>query len=133
MISKFSLILSQNVSCSTKITVCELCENGESMFQKFIDEVNFSGSYSNELAGAIKCLEHAADLIRLPKNKFRQIEGVSVKCKVYEAKYGSIRIYHFEEKYTGRIIVIGGYKVNQNKDIKKVERIIKEYQNEANK
>lgn len=131
--SKFSLILSQNVSCSTKITVFELCENGNSMFQEFIDEVNYLGNCNNELAGAIKCLEHAADLRRLPKNKFRQIEGVSVKCKVYEAKYGSIRIYHFEEKYTGRIIVIGGFKVNQNKDIKKVERLIKEYQNESNK
>ncbi len=58
------------------------------------------------------------------------LQGLSVKCKVYEAKSGGIRIYLFHEEKTGRVIVIGGDKDSQNEDVKRVEKIIKEYYNE---
>lgn len=86
------------------------------------------GNLENDLFGAFRNLELAADLKRLPKKKFREIQGEKVDGKFYEAKYGAIRIYHFHEEYTGRIIVLVGSKTDQKKDIKKAVRIIKDYQ-----
>lgn len=131
--SEFSLILSPNTS-KTKISICELCKDGKSLFQVFVDEIEEGSNFCNDLAGAIRNLELAADLVRLPKGKFRIIVGItSLSCKLYEAKCGSVRIYHFEEKSTGRIIVIGGFKTQQDKDINRVIKIIKQYQNECKK
>jgi putative component of toxin-antitoxin plasmid stabilization module len=49
---------------------------------------------------------------------------------VYEAKSGSIRIYLFHEEKTGRVIVTGGKKGEQDEDIAQIEHIIKSYYNE---
>jgi len=65
-----------------------------------------------------------------PKAKFRPIEGHNLNCKVYEAKKGIIRVYLFHQENTGRIIVTGGKKGNQKKDIKSIIKTIQDYYNE---
>jgi hypothetical protein len=130
--SKYSLILSPNISSSTKIPVFELCVDGLSLFERFIGSIEENKTYGNDLAGAVRNLELAANLIRLPKTKFREINQQKFKNKFFEAKYGAVRIYHFHEKYTGRIIVFGGMKNNQQIDLKSAIRIIKRYQDENN-
>lgn len=122
--------MSQHIPNTTKIDVFELCKNNESLFKSFFSEIEKDGNLLNNLAGAIRIIEDTANLNRRPKTKFRLIEGHKLKCKVYEAKSGSIRIYLFHEENTGRIIVSGGVKDNQKKDIKKILKIIKEYQDE---
>src|SRR5690554_840685 len=128
--SNYSLILSENVSQATKIKVWELCIDGVSVLEPFIEQVIDEGTYSNDLAGAIRNLELAADLKRLPKTKFREIKNKNINGKLYEAKHGSVRIYHFHEKHTGRIIVLGGVKNDQKQDIKTAVKKIKAFQNE---
>ncbi|MDD3721599.1 MAG: hypothetical protein PHW92_03795 [Lutibacter sp.] len=127
---KYSLTLSQYIPNTTKIDVFELCKNDESLFKSFFSEIEKDGNLLGNLAGAIRIIEDTANLNRRPKTKFRLIEGHKLKYKVYEAKSGLIRIYLFHEENTGRIIVSGGLKDNQNKDIKKILKIIKEYQDE---
>lgn len=122
--------MSQYIPNTTKIDVFELCKNDESLFKSFFSEIEKDGNLLGNLAGAIRIIEDTANLNRRPKTKFRIIEGHKLKCKVYEAKSGLIRIYLFHEENTGRIIVSGGLKDNQNKDIKKILKIIKEYQDE---
>lgn len=126
---KYSLISSDYVG-TTKIEVLELCKNNVSLFESFVEEIKNDGNLINSFAGALRVIENSSNLISMPKNKFRLIEGHNLKCKFYEAKYGLIRIYLFHEDKTGRIIVAGGLKNAQEKDIKKVWNIIKEYQNE---
>jgi len=127
---KYSLILSPNISSTTKISVWELCVEGVSVLDPFIKTIEDEGTYEDDLAGALRNLEMAADLLILPKTKFREIKGQNLNGKLFEAKYGAVRIYHFHEKYTGRIIVLGGIKNNQPKDIKLAVKTIKAYQNE---
>ena len=122
--------MSDNISTSTKISVHELCVDGESLFQIFIDKIIADGNFKTELFGAIGNLELAANLVRLPETKFREIKAKGINVKLYEAKYRNIRIYHFQEKHTGRIIVCGGIKSNQTKDIKSAINTIKNYHNE---
>lgn len=115
---------------STRIDVYELCKNGVSIFETFFDDIEQDGNLLNNLAGTLRIIEDTANLNRRPKAKFRLIEGHKLKCKVYEAISGIVRVYLFHEENTGRIIVTGGLKDNQTKDIKSVLKIIKEYQDE---
>ena len=123
--------MSPNVSNNAMIPVWELCIHGESVFGEFIASIEENSAYEKDLFGAIRNLELAADLKRLPKTKFREIKGQKVNGKLYEAKFGAVRIYHFHEEKTGRIIVLGGLKNHQDKDIKMAVKRIKEYQNEC--
>jgi len=122
--------LSNHIPNTTTIDVYELYKNGNSLFEEFFKEIENEGNLMSNLASAIRIIEDTANLNRRPKTKFRTIEGHSLNCKIYEAKSGIIRIYLFHEENTGRVIVSGGLKDNQTKDIKSIIKIIKEYQNE---
>jgi hypothetical protein len=129
-LKKFSLNLSPHIISATKISVYELYKNGESLFEPFVDEIEKDGHLFDKLAGALRIIEATANLNRYPKTKFRALKGHGLNCKVYEAKSDIIRIYLFHEEKTGRVIITGGLKDNQAKDIKSIFKIIKEYQNE---
>lgn len=127
--SEYSIELSNLVSPNTEISVYELCKNGESLIELFAKSLEKDVKLFNQFSGAISIVERSASFSRpLPKTKFRQIEGLNLACKVYEAKKGKIRIYLFHQEKTGRIIVTGGKKGNQKKDIKAVAKTIKEFQ-----
>ncbi|MFK8013286.1 MAG: hypothetical protein AB8B80_14700 [Marinicellaceae bacterium] len=101
------------------------------MFKKFADETLNDSNLAAKFSKAISIVENSANLMRMPQAKFKQLDvGKQLKCKLYEAKTDIIRIYLFEEEHTGRIIVLGGKKNNQDKDIKSVIRTIKDYYNE---
>jgi len=129
-LKKYSLILSDEVAPNTKIRVYELCEDGQSIFQEFIDEVENDGNQIANLASAIRIIEDTANLSTRPKTQFRPLVLKKMNCKVYEAKSGGIRVYLFHEEHTGRVIVTGGLKGDQDKDIKSVVKTIKAYQDE---
>lgn len=127
--SEYSIELSNLVSPNTEISVYELCKNGESLIAQFARTIETDKKLFNQFSGAISIVERSSSFSRpLPKTKFRQIEGHNLACKVYEAKKGNIRIYLFHQEKTGRIIVTGGKKGNQKKDIKAVITTIREYQ-----
>lgn len=127
---KYSLTLSQHITSATIIDVYELCKNDESLFESFFEEIEKDGNLLSNMASAIRIVEDTANLSRRPKTQFRLIIGHGLNCKIYEAKSGSIRIYLFHEEKTGRVIVSGGLKGNQKKDIKSIIKIIKEYRDE---
>lgn len=130
---KFSISLSPYISTTTTISVYELKKNGSSLFGKFAEEIETQGNLFDNLAGAIRIIEETSNLRRYPKTKFRELKGHNLKCKVYEAKFKSIRIYLFHQEKTGRIIITGGLKDNQKQDIKFILKTIKEYNDELTK
>lgn len=122
--------MSHQISENTKIRVYELCKNGESLFEAFFHKIEKDKKLFDKLAGAIRIVELSSELFRLPKAKFRLIEGHKLECKVYEAKCDVIRVYLFHEENTGRIIVTGGVKGDQKKDIQSLVKTIREYYHE---
>lgn len=122
--------MSERISPDTKIKVFELCKNGESLLQEFIDSVEKDEKLLDKLAGALSIVEHSSKGLLLPKTKFRQLQIKKIPCKLYEAKSGHIRVYLFHEEKTGRVIVTGGKKGDQKKDIKAVTKTIKDYYDE---
>ena len=122
--------MSQHISNTTKIKVYELCKNNKSLFKGFFNEIEKDGNLIDNLAGAVRIVEDTSNLNRRPKSKFREIQGHGLKCKIYEAKSGIIRIYLFHEEKTGRVVVTGGLKDNQRTDLKSIIKTIKEYHDE---
>jgi len=96
----------------------------------FFKEIELEGNLFGNLAATIRIIEDTANLNRRPKTKFRELQGHHLNCKVYEAKSGVIRVYLFHEEKTGRVIITGGIKDNQEQDVKKVFKIIKDFKNE---
>lgn len=128
---KYSLIHTENIPNPTKIDIWELCKKGKSLLQMFIDEHPNDDLIFDKIAGALSIIEITSNLLRLPKTKFRLIDGHGINCKVYEAKSGIIRLYLFHEENTGKVIVTGGKKGNQKEDIKSVLQTIKDFKNES--
>lgn len=117
------------MSPNAEISVYELYKDDESLIQQFIRSIEKDPKLLNQFSGAVSLVERSASFRRpMPKEKFRLIEGHKLDCKIYEAKKGKIRIYLFHQENTGRIIVTGGKKGNQKKDIKAVEKTIREFQ-----
>lgn len=87
--------MSAHLVAETIIDVYELCKNGESLFADIVSDVEDDVVLFSHLARGIRIVEGSANLIRFPKSKCREIEGHSLKCKVYEAKSGPIRTYLF--------------------------------------
>jgi len=130
-LGKYSLIHTENIPNPTKIDIWELCKKGKSLLQMFIDEHPNDDLIFDKIAGALSIIEITSNLLRLPKTKFRLIDGHGINCKVYEAKSGIIRLYLFHEENTGKVIVTGGKKGNQKEDIKSVLQTIKDFKNES--
>lgn len=107
-----------------KLIVNKHCEFDE-FEQKIINEV----SYISELVTIQTRLREIADGKLLPKEKFRNITPKKELVKEYEIKTRHLRVYLFHEEKTGRIIVFGGKKTPQDKDIKHFRRLKREYFN----
>jgi len=103
-----------------KLLVIENCEYAEN-------------SYSSELVIIQTRLQEIADGKLLPKEKFRNITPKKELVKEYEIKTRHLRVYLFHEEKTGRVIVYGGKKTTQQKDINHFRRIKNEYFNQLNK
>ncbi|MBE8715291.1 hypothetical protein [Sphingobacterium hungaricum] len=103
--------------------------DGECLLDAFYREVLESGNLKKDFVGAISILKSSANGLLLPKTKFRIIEHKRLPYKLYEAKKDDIRIYCFHEEKTGRIIVAGGKKSTQKRDIHSIVNLLIEYYN----
>lgn len=110
-----------------RIKIFKLLINGICQYDEFEKGIENDGNLKSELITIETRLHEIADLKSLPQTKFRDITPKNVNNKGFEIKTHHLRIYLFQEKYTGRIIVCGGKKGTQNADIKHFRKIIKEY------
>jgi len=96
-------------------------------FDEFEKEILKRAQYENELASLYSLIEDIANNKLLPKNRFRDItQSKKDKIKEYEFKTRNLRVYAIKS-LGGKIIILGGYKNNQKKDINKFRYIKAEY------
>jgi putative component of toxin-antitoxin plasmid stabilization module len=112
-----------------QINIFKLLVNNRSEYDEFERQIETEGSYSSELVTIQTRLQDIADGKLLPKEKFRNITPKKELVKEYEIKTRHLRVYLFHEEKTGRVIVCGGKKITQQKDINHFRRIKKEYLN----
>ena len=93
--------------------------DGTCQFDDFYEEVHASKNEYKDMAGIIALMECFSDTL-LPKEKFRQIKDLD-RNDIYEFKKKGLRVYVLLCK-PDVVIILGGYKKNQKKDINRLKR-----------
>lgn len=104
----------------------KLIVNGICLLDEFEEEIKVNPQYTSEFKKILSYMDFVANGTLLPKTKFREIKGDRIKIKRYEFKSKHLRIYAFNQS-GGKIVVMGGYKNNQDADIRQFNSIIKEF------
>lgn len=93
--------------------------DGTCQFDEFYEEVHASKNEYKDMAGIIALMECFSGTL-LPKEKFRQIKDLD-RNDIYEFKKKGLRVYVLLCK-PDVVIILGGYKKNQKKDINRLKR-----------
>ena len=109
-----------------KQTFEKLSVDGVCFIDELEAEIKSGGQYYSEFKTILAYMDFVANGKTLPKTIFREITSGNIQTKRYEFKSKHLRIYAFN-KPNGKIVVLGGYKKTQEKDIKKLNAIVKEY------
>jgi hypothetical protein len=105
-----------------KLEIDESCQ-----FDVFENEIEERGQYIEELYSIYNLIEDVANNKILPKTKFRDITITkNDSVKEYEFKSKHLRVYAIKAP-GGKIIILGGYKNRQKKDLKKFRSIKVKY------
>ncbi|MBW8051196.1 MAG: hypothetical protein FVQ77_12815 [Cytophagales bacterium] len=123
--SNFTLIEIEGVEGKQKFY--KLKKDGICEFDFFCEEIKEKKRYYAELLTIFDKIDYVANLGRLPKTKFRPITPKKETVKEYEFKTKHLRVYTIHEEKTGKIIICGGFKKDQKKDIKHFRSIKKQY------
>ncbi len=100
---------------------------GVCQFDEYVNEIIRDGQYIDEYASLIANMEDIANLKLLPKTKFRDITlSKKDKVKEYEFKTKHLRVYAIKND-AGKLILLGGYKNSQKKDINKFRALKDSY------
>ena len=102
----------------------KLLVDGKAPFDCFTEELE--EQYKSELGSIYYRMEAVANLQLLPKDKFRELKGGKGDVKEYEFKSKHLRVYAIHQK-DGKIVVMGGYKNSQDKDIVTFRALKKQY------
>ena len=98
------------------------------MADEFRIEVMAASNLAHEWGDMQAVLADVANGVRVPPSRYKKLSvGKKLKYSVFEAKSRHLRLYLFEEKGTGLIMIMGGKKTEQKEDIKVVKKIVKEY------
>jgi hypothetical protein len=123
--SKFSIRLSDRVA-PTKIKLYKLAINNICPVDEFEALIRQEGKLVSELRQIYSVIEDTCNLFSLPKTKFRHLKMGKWPYQLYEAKSKNLRYYLIKLEKTGRVILLGGRKGNQNTDLKYLEGLIKD-------
>lgn len=123
--SKYKIQLSKKVN-NTKIPLYKLLINERCNIDLFDKQIKEEGRHVEDLQSTYSIIEKACNLIMLPKGMFRVIQAGNLPFQIYEAKRGVIRIYMIKLEKTGKIILAGGMKDDQESDIKSLKKLVKD-------
>lgn len=100
-----------------QIKFYKLHVDGTCEFDDFEAEIEKEGNLAKELLKIQTRMLQVSNLQSLPETKFRRLKGCKDAYTEYEIKTDNLRVYLFKEEKTGNIIVSGGKKGTQKKDI----------------
>lgn len=123
--SIFTLESIEAIICEQSID--KIYVNGKCQFDEFEEEILKNKKYRNELGMIYRYIELSSEIGSLPpKNHFEDITPQREKVKEYEFKTKHLRVYAIK-KPNGKIIILGGYKNRQAKDLNKFRSIKRRY------
>lgn len=103
----------------------KLTIDGHCQFDDYEDEILGTKRYENELGSIYAYMERVSQLKTVTKAHFKDITPDKEAIKEYEFKTKHLRVYAIKMK-NGKIIIYGGYKNRQKKDINTFRSIKKQ-------
>lgn len=100
--------------------------DGVCLLDSFEDENKSNKKYFGEIGSIYGLMERLANNQGLPAKKFRDITPQNEKVKEYEFKSKNLRVYAIKCE-GGKIVILGGYKNRQKKDLRTFRGIKKQY------
>ncbi len=125
--SKFTL--QEIAEIKGRIKFFKLIVDGICLFDEFEKTIEKEGNMRSELRTIQSRMHLLAGMQMMPASKFKDITPSNDKIKEYEIKTHHLRVYMFHETHTGRIVVLGGKKGSQDKDIKYFRSLKAQYFN----
>ena len=104
----------------------KLVVDGICYYDEFEEDVRNIPQYYSELKTTLSYMEMFANGITLPNTKFRQLHVNIARSNLVEFKSKHLRLYACSVK-DGKLVITGGYKQNQEKDIPKILQIVKDF------
>ncbi|MGD2034172.1 MAG: hypothetical protein PVF73_03890 [Bacteroidales bacterium] len=121
---KFAL---ERIDCIEGKQVFEkLLIDDQCQFDEFEKEISKNDKLYSELGKIYSYMEFVANGESLPATKFKDITPKKKKIKEYEFKSKNLRVYAIK-KEKGKIIILGGFKNRQKRDIRKFRSIKQRY------
>jgi len=118
--AKFALKKIEEINCLQSIVKLEV--EGSCYFDEFQEDVYKSGSqYVTELGMILQYIERDGNGQGVADKK-KDITPQKTKIKEYEYRTKHLRVYAIKQK-GGKIIILGGFKNRQKKDINKFRKI----------
>jgi hypothetical protein len=105
----------------------EIIIDGKSQYKEFCNRIKDNQQYNSELKTILSYMDLAANLVRLPAKKFKNITPQKELIKEYEFKSKNLRAYVFHLEKSGTIVAYWGFKNSQKRDIVKFQSIKKQY------
>lgn len=102
--------------------------NGICPIDEFWNEIERQGNLKKQLINAIAVMERYALGLPTSPYKFKNITNVDDPVNEYEIKTKDLRVYFFKNR-EGAIVVSGGKKSTQRKDIGRFKSLTVEYLN----
>ncbi len=112
----------------TSVRVFKLIREQHCFYDDFVEEIALDKNLERELYDLDAIIEDAANGKLLPAGRYRKLRlSAKIKYSAYEAKSKHLRLYLIHEYETGKILILGGKKTTQDKDLDRLERLLKEY------
>jgi len=110
----------------------KLIVDGKCEFDQFESEIQKDGILRRELIKMQSRMQEVADGNRLPITKFKDLTPKGETVKEYELKTDHLRLYFIADTDVNRLIICGGKKTTQAKDIAHFHKVKKEYLTQKN-
>ena len=123
--SNFAVELFEPVRSDGKLKFYKLLKNGKAQFDSFYDEVCKNRKHFNDLKRILACMNYVAETdAKMPVKKVNSIKDGGKEIAI-EFKKNELRVYCVK-KNPDVLVVLGGYKKEQKKDINKLKKFIKD-------
>jgi hypothetical protein len=109
-----------------KCVFSKLIENGRCFFDEFEEKITKNNDFRNEFEKILTLMDHYANGMQLPSTKFNNIKDGIFHGIFWEFKTKHLRVYTVCVG-KGKVVVIGGTKNTQKKDIMRFKKISIEF------
>ncbi len=105
----------------------KLIINGKCQLDEFEEDAKKNKRNRSELGTIYRYIQYELEGNKLPESHKKELNGFKLTVSEYRSKH--LRIYTIK-KQNGQVLILGGYKKNQTKDLRKIASITNQlYQN----